>query len=125
MFYPPEDAFPDRTGEVFIDEVYFIPENQMPSKQPSSDIPTPAACTLGAGADPRDVCPTGEFCQLDEGVCMTKVAFWNGQCQPIPDVCIEIFQPVCGCDFITTYGNRCKAHNNGQNVAHEGQCKSR
>jgi len=42
---PPEDAFPDRTGEVFLDEVYFIPENQ----QQQGVIPPP---------DDNEVLPT-------------------------------------------------------------------
>ncbi|MCS7122882.1 MAG: Kazal-type serine protease inhibitor [Candidatus Micrarchaeota archaeon] len=40
-----------------------------------------------------------------------------------PEVCIEIYEPVCGVDG-KTYPNRCYAEREGVKVAHPGECKS-
>ena len=42
-------------------------------------------------------------------------------CQPRPDVCPDVVQPVCGCDG-RTYGNSCEANQAGTDVASNGAC---
>ncbi len=44
-----------------------------------------------------------------------------GTCQPRPQNCPQIFDPVCGCDG-KTYSNGCIANMAGQNYAHKGAC---
>ena len=81
-------------------------------------------CEIGPNANPLNSCSSGkELCQLDTGVCNNKSGIHGGTCEDLPDMCIEIFLPVCGCDG-ETYENevrviqkayvfqltRCKAH---------------
>lgn len=60
----------------------------------------------------------GTYCKLNEGECCCD---FQGICVPRPDVCIELFDPVCGCDG-ETYSNSCFAAVSGVNVDHTGPC---
>jgi hypothetical protein len=74
---------------------------------------------LCGGAD-EFTCSAGAFCKYGIGMCDTPVAV--GVCTPVPEVCTEIFAPVCGCDGVT-YSNSCFADAAGVNVDHEGECE--
>jgi len=62
-------------------------------------------------------CSEGQFC-LKEGDCDGE-----GTCEDLPEACLDIYQPVCGCDG-NTHGNGCYAHMNGVSVASEGECSN-
>ena len=53
-----------------------------------------SACEVGPEADKDMSCLDGEFCQLDMGVCNSKMGFHTGVCAPIPTVCTMIYLPV-------------------------------
>lgn len=78
--------------------------------------PEGALCgTRGAGT-----CPDGSFCAFPPGNDCGR-ADAGGTCQPVPEACIEIFAPVCGCDG-QTYANECFANAAGVSVEFEGEC---
>jgi Cys-rich repeat protein len=70
------------------------------------------------GCTSNDDCPEGQFCARHHG-CGTP-----GNCAPRPDFCIQVYEPVCGCDG-HTYSNACIAAKNGVNVQHQGPCRRR
>lgn len=61
-------------------------------------------------------CSVGELCKKEAGDCYEK-----GICNERPDACIQVSDPVCGCDGIT-YSNPCMAELNGINIDHYGEC---
>ena len=63
-------------------------------------------------------CFQGHFCKFPDGECRSS---GFGVCVVLPEVCPEIFAPVCGCDD-QTYGNECEANAAGVSVASEGEC---
>ncbi len=61
-------------------------------------------------------CGDDELCQKPIGDCAGA-----GRCQPRPEICTALFDPVCGCDG-KTFSNGCNAARSGVNVAHGGEC---
>lgn len=88
-------------------------------------IMTAAGCSavgsLGAncGGQIGVSCARSFFCFHENGCGDSGEA---GVCQHIPQACILIFAPVCGCDG-ETYSNECFARAGGVNVATAGECE--
>ena len=66
-------------------------------------------------------CGSEQFCDFPANA-QCGAADLPGTCAEIPEVCTDIFDPVCGCDD-QTYGNACEAHAAGVSVASEGECQ--
>jgi hypothetical protein len=67
-------------------------------------------------------CGAGAFCEMPANTCSS--ADLGGTCVPIPDVCTQNVDPVCGCDGVTYY-NDCARLAALVNKAHDGSCGSR
>jgi len=85
------------------------------------------ACTLRAcandtcGGIANLPCASVEYCKYPADA-LCGAADRTGTCEAIPQVCADIFDPVCGCDD-KTYPNACEAAGQGVSVVREGECE--
>lgn len=75
------------------------------------------------GGLPGFLCPNPdkEWCDYPEGA-TCGIGDYFGTCRKRPDLCPEIYLPVCGCNG-ETYSNSCHAAAAGFDVAHPGKCR--
>jgi hypothetical protein len=64
-------------------------------------------------------CDPGEFCDLPADTC--QWADLQGVCTPIPNVCPDLYAPVCACDG-TTHSNECERRMAQAQKARDGAC---
>jgi hypothetical protein len=90
------------------------PRSEAPPARRTAD--TGQMCDGFAGVACRK---PGDFCKHPAGQC--RIADGSGTCTPKPQMCAQVYQPVCGCDG-KTYGNACEADGAGAQVDHVGAC---
>lgn len=81
----------------------------------------PGECQQVCGGIPGVPCPDGELCDLPAENC--QVADLQGVCVERPEICPEVFDPVCGCDGVT-YANDCFRLMAGAQKDHDGECEA-
>jgi hypothetical protein len=86
----------------------------------SGPIPGVDAGLRSCGGFAGEACRPGEWCDYPDG------SFCGGDdttgiCQPRPEACDLLLDPVCGCDGVT-YGNECAANSAGVDIASRGEC---
>ena len=65
-------------------------------------------------------CDAGLWCQMPSGQC--GVADGAGTCVKAPEICNQIFLPVCGCNG-RTFSNDCERQISKVSKAHDGPCR--
>jgi hypothetical protein len=132
----PDDLI-DRIGQEFPDAEVPIPDNNSANNSannsPANNLaPTCSVtqdCSVGqvcingecvpeGSCTSNDTCAQGEFCAFASGTCGAD----PGVCQSRGDTCIDLFDPVCGCDG-QTYSNACYAGLAGVSVEFAGACE--
>lgn len=85
---------------------------------PTPPDPNAKICGGLQGAD----CPDDQFCSFAPNA-KCGAADQTGVCKTKPQICTDIYAPVCGCDD-KTYSSDCVANGAGVSVASQGECGS-
>jgi hypothetical protein len=83
---------------------------------------TERACAQPCGGFTGKACPKDLYCDFASDA-QCGAADQMGTCKARPQVCTDIYKPVCGCDD-KTYGNACSAASAGVSVASDGECSA-
>jgi hypothetical protein len=87
---------------------------------PTDNGEQPGRVCGGRGGSP---CPDGQFCDFPiSSIC--GAADGPGVCTTPPEVCNDLYDPVCGCDG-RTYSNACDAAANRASVSRRGACDAK
>jgi hypothetical protein len=85
------------------------------------NVAFPGACDARqCGTIAGLTCDDGQLCEFPPGEC--QVADAAGHCVDVPEACLGILDPVCGCDG-NTWVNDCYRQQGGVQKAHDGHCR--
>ena len=93
--------------------------NECEARKAHVEVEYPGECPVECGGISGIPCPDGQICDLPAGMC--NAADLLGLCVERPEVCPEVYDPVCGCDG-QTYSNDCFRLMAGVQLDHDGEC---
>ena len=79
-------------------------------------VPFTVAGNGNGSCTTNDVCAPSAYCAKGRGRCDRA-----GACAERPNLCLQVYDPVCGCDG-QTYSNECVAASHGITVDHLNPC---
>lgn len=100
-------------GVTYANECELLKAGARPDRQGACKGGQSKSCKSNA-----DCTGQNEFCEFKAGTCSEKGA---GKCMVKPEICTQIFQPVCGCDN-KTYPNDCFRSQAGVSLKATGEC---